>query len=196
MMITTKVKNIYSWSALHFFNAFVLFVALNIAIVVASSFSSPSASGDPVSAKYGESKVATVYPGKSHEVIQDLLRETWSRPFLYEPFTGFKERPYRGNYVNVDEHGFRVSKNQASWPPDPRAFNIFVFGGSTTFGYGVSDVETIPSQLQEILRQTLGKPVSIFNFGRGFYYSTQERILFEQLLAEGHIPTLAVFIDG
>ena len=195
-MITDKVKSIYSWFALIFFNGLVLFVALNIAFWVVSLFSNPFASGDPVSAKYGELKLAAVYPGKSHEVIQDLLRETWSRPYLYEPFTEFKERPYRGNYVNVDEHGFRFSKNQASWPPDPIAFNIFVFGGSKTFGYGVSDVETIPSRLQEILRQTLGKPVSIFNFGRGYYYSTQERILFERLLAEGHIPTLAIFIDG
>ena len=195
-MIIGKVKSIYSWFALIFFNALVLFVALNIAIVVASLFRNIFASADPVSTKYGESKLAAVYPGKSHEVIQDLLRETWSRPYLYEPFTEFKERPYRGNYVNVDEHGFRFSKNQASWPPDPMTFNIFVFGGSKTFGYGVSDVETIPSRLQEILRQTLGKPVSIFNFGRGYYYSTQERILFERLLAEGHIPTLAIFIDG
>ena len=98
MMITNKVKNIYSWSALHFFNTFVLFVALNFAIVVASSFSNPFASGDPVSAKYGESKLGAAYPGKSHEVIQDLLRETWSRPYVYEPFTEFKERPYKGNY--------------------------------------------------------------------------------------------------
>src|SRR5262249_8055207 len=153
-----------SWFALIFFNGLVLFVALNIAFWVVSLFSNPFAFGDPVPAKYGELKLTAVYPGKSHEVIQDLLRETWSRPYVYGPFTEFKERPYRGNYVNVDEHGFRFSKNQASWPPDPMTFNIFVFGGSKTFGYGVSDVDTIPSRLQEILRQTLGKSVSIFNF--------------------------------
>jgi hypothetical protein len=36
----------------------------------------------------------------------------------------------------------------------------------------------------------------LYNFGRGFYYSTQERILFEGLLSSGHVPDLAVFIDG
>ncbi len=153
---------------------------------------------DPVAERHGRMKLKfnTVYPGKSETVIQDLLRETWSRPYAYEPFTQFKERPYRGNYVNVDEGGFRFSKNQANWPPEPTAFNVFVFGGSTTFGYGVSDAETVPSRLQEILEHTSGKSISIFNFARGLYYSTQERILFERLLSEGHIPSLAIFIDG
>jgi len=210
-MIINKVKNIYSWCALLFFNAFVLFVVLNIAVVLDTRYtrlsrvfhffhSSEPQDLDPVTKKYGSKLSAAysaVYPGKSPEVIQALLRETWSRgPALYEAFTGFKERPYRGKYVNVDENGFRFSKSQASWPPDPKALNIFLFGGSTTFGYGVSDEETIPSDLQETLRQNLGKPVSVFNFGRGFYYSTQERILFERLLLGGHIPRVAIFTDG
>ena len=36
----------------------------------------------------------------------------------------------------------------------------------------------------------------VYNFGRGSYYSSQERILFEQLAVAGHVPDLAVFIDG
>jgi hypothetical protein len=36
----------------------------------------------------------------------------------------------------------------------------------------------------------------VYNFGRCYYQSTQERILFEQLLLNGHIPHVAIFIDG
>jgi len=32
--------------------------------------------------------------------------------------------------------------------------------------------------------------------GAGYYYSTQERILFERLLSQGHKPDLAIFVDG
>jgi hypothetical protein len=70
-----------------------------------------------------------------------------------------------------------------------------VFGGSTTFGYGVADGETIPSFLQESLR-TCAPEVRVYNFGQGFFFSSQERILFESLLAAGHVPDAAIFIDG
>src|SRR6185369_12207002 len=97
--------------------------------------------------------------------------------------------------VTVDPAGFRAGRDQRPWPPDPARFNVFVFGGSTTFGYGVADGDTIASQLQPLLARH-GRDVAVYNFGRGYYYSTQERILYEQLLAGGFVPALAVFIDG
>jgi hypothetical protein len=78
---------------------------------------------------------------------------------------------------------------------EARNFNVFVFGGSTTFGYGLADEETIASALQRELRAT-GKRACVYNFGRGFYYSSQERVLFGNLLAAGIVPEVAVFIDG
>jgi hypothetical protein len=151
---------------------------------------------NPVADKYGYASLEKVYPGKSHQEIDNLLAETWSRPFLYEPFTEFKERPYHGDYVNVDENGFRFSRDQASSPPAQGNINIFVFGGSTTFGYGVADSETIPSRLQEEFRKQLGAQISVYNFGRGYYFSTQERVLFEKLVLSGYVPNVAIFIDG
>ena len=89
-----------------------------------------------------------------------------------------------------------MSKDQGPWPPDPANFNIFLFGGSTTFGYGVTDQQTIASYLQDILSDELGRKVLIYNFGRGSYYSTQERILLERLFLSGFYPDIAIFIDG
>jgi hypothetical protein len=139
----------------------------------------------------------TVYPGKDIDDIRDLLLETWARPYIYEPFTQFKERPYSGKYVNVDKAGFRHVGRQAPWPPNQSDYVIFVFGGSTTFGYGVSDSDTIPSKLLDILETSFSdKSLAVYNFGRGYFYSTQERILLEQLLAGGFVPSMAIFIDG
>lgn len=137
-----------------------------------------------------------VYPGVGKEALTQLLYETWSRPYVFEPFTQFKERPFAGTYVNVHEAGFRYSENQATWPPDKSHFNVFVFGGSSTFGYGVADHQTVPSQLQKILRDKFGTNICLYNFGRGYYYSVQERVLFENLALSGFDIDLAVFIDG
>jgi hypothetical protein len=84
-------------------------------------------------------------------VIRELLRETWNRGYAYEPFTYFKERPFTGKYVNVDPHGFRVTKEQGPWPPDRNRDFIFLFGGSTSFAYGLPDDQTVASYLQESL---------------------------------------------
>jgi hypothetical protein len=61
----------------------------------------------------------------------------------------------------------------------------------------VPDSETISSYVQELFpRAGLKKVPLVYNFSRGHYYSTQERILFEQLVAKGHVPDLAIFLDG
>jgi len=152
---------------------------------------------DPVTEKYGD-VTKLIYPNLSGKEQLDLALETWrDRPFEYEPFTQFKERPFKGNYVNVDPNGFRITSDQGPWPLKNDDFNIFLFGGSTTFNYGLPDDETIASFMQRRLnRVSTQRKVNVYNFGRGFYTSAQERILFEKLLSEGHIPEMAIFIDG
>lgn len=150
---------------------------------------------NPVARKYGFEVLARVYPQLNEKEIDQLLTESWSRTLAYETFTQFREHTHAGKFVNVDENGFRKGKNQGPWPPDPGNFNIFVFGGSVTFGYGARDEETVPSYLQEFLGRTVSK-VRIYNFARGHYYSVQERILYEMLLLKGFVPKMALFIDG
>jgi hypothetical protein len=125
-----------------------------------------------------------------------MLDECWSRGFVFADYVMFKERPFEGQYVNVSDVGYRFSKDQGPWPPNSTNFNIFVFGGSTTFGYGVADDETIASRLQEAWPRQTGKRICVYNFSCAFYYSTQERILFEKLLSNGLEPQVALFIDG
>jgi lysophospholipase L1-like esterase len=145
---------------------------------------------DQATARYGKA----VAPTSESEAV---LRETWSRPYIYEPFVQFSERPFAGRFVNVHQAGFRRGVDQGPWPPVRGNFNIFVFGGSTTFGYGVRDEQTVPSLLQQRLgASTPGRPVRVYNFGRGHYYLTQERILYERMLVNGVVPDLAVFVDG
>jgi hypothetical protein len=136
------------------------------------------------------------YPGWSREDVEQLLRETWSRPVVFDAFTHFRERPIEGRFVRVSTDGYRHVKEQGPWPPAAAFSNVLVFGGSTTFGYGVADHETIPSALQEALSARTARPTRVYNLGCAFYYSSQERILFEKLLLAGIVPDVAVFVDG
>ena len=194
-----KVSRLYCSTAFLLMNTFVALVIVNlllwILLLVMESLS-VSYGAKRVIEKYGMSKLKQAYPKLSEKKIIDLLDETWSRPYVFEPYTLFKERPYSGNNVNVNENGFRVINNQGPWPIEPDSFNVFLFGGSTTFGYGVSDNETIAAYLQECLLGKMNSKVRVYNFGRGNYHSTQERILYEQLLTSGVVPDMAIFIDG
>lgn len=123
--------------------------------------------------------------------------ETFGRALIYDPYTQFRQKPGRNRYIHIDEHGFRYTKNQAPWPSMPHHDVIFIFGGSTAFGYGVPDDQTIGSYLEKAFRsEGNDQRTSVYNFAQGAFFSTQERILFEYLITAGHIPNMTAFIDG
>lgn len=194
-----KIKKYYLNSAIILLHTLVVFVVINILIYIGmgiTGLSDGSGKKNLVIERYGKD-LKKVYPDLSWKEVGQLLDETWARgKFIYEPYTQFKERPRKGKYVNVSEDGFRVSKNQGPWPLNKSEFNVFVFGGSTTFGYGLPDNQTLASDLQEKLTNRKGRKVKVYNFARGHYFSTQERILFEKLLVSGAKPDVAIFIDG
>lgn len=173
------------------FHALVLFLALNLL----AAWFLKAFPQDPVSLTYGDRSFATVYPGRTREEVRQLLLETWRRPMGFEPLTDAREVPETGRFVNVHPGGFRLSRDPAPWPPESSSRSVFVFGGSTAFGYGVADEETVASYLQSFLAERT-PVVRCYNFGRGGYYSSQERILFEDLLEQGTVPRVAVFLDG
>jgi hypothetical protein len=177
-----------------------LLLVLNALVVVfyklkARGSGEPSLSALALS-KYGESLYTVIYPDYNREEVRLLMHETWDRTMQFAPYVQFKERARTGRFVNVDASGFRFSKNNGDWPPDETETNLFLFGGSTTFGYGLADEHTIPSHLQDFLRSKLGDGVNVYNFGCSNYFSTQERIKFCDLLANGIRPDVAVFVDG
>jgi hypothetical protein len=197
--IIDKVKRLHTGLSLVLYNFVLIFVAVNLLLAVFFSVKKSlfvQRPTHPYSASRGAA-VSILYPDLNADEIERLLRETWSRPYVFEPFTQFKEPPSSGRYVNVNANGFRVGRDQGPWPVSEKNVNVFLFGGSTVFGYGVPDGQTIGSYLQRSLNEGApGRALRVYNFGRGYYYSTQERILFEMLLASGQVPDLAIFVDG
>jgi lysophospholipase L1-like esterase len=195
------IANYYRVLALIVLNTVILLLLLNLMASAVIDFRNylrkKAESGEGrYSFKRYEEPVKELFPNLHKDDIDKLLVETRHVTQIFDTYTQFKEKPFVGSFVNIDVNGFRPIQNQEPWPPNPDYTNIFVFGGSTTFGYGVTDQETIPSYLQEILTSKYQTEIRVYNFGRGGYISVQERILFEKLIQAGIIPRVAVFIDG
>lgn len=189
-IIIHKVGRLYSIIAINILSIAALLFVLNTMAFTAIEIR------DNFFPRWSLTDLQVVYPDMDPLEIALLLEETWDRPWRYEPWLGFKERPRTGKFVNISNEGFRHShiKNLHLGSTE---INIFVFGGSTTFGYGVDDGATIPSHLQKHLSNLHpNKKINIFNFGRGYYYSDQELVLLLQLIKNGHIPEISIFIDG
>lgn len=191
----------YRKAAIVVANTLVMLVVLNLVLSVVFAVKDARARrqlgkvDDPT--LYRPELLRAAYPGLDPEMVDSMLVETRSRPLLCASFTHYMESPHRGPYVNVDEAGFRWNAGRPPWPPDENALNVFVIGASTTFGYGVRDHETIPAYLQDELSRRLGgSPVHVYNFGQADFYSSQEQVLFLNLLRAGHRPDAVVFIDG
>jgi hypothetical protein len=127
--------------------------------------------------------------------ITDYFNEDHAAAILdWHSYVYWRLRPFHGRYVNVDERGIR-----RSWQsPDSAAadaVDIFVLGGSTTWGNGSRDLHTVPSELSRLLHDR-GVKARVTNFGESGYVSMQELITLELELRAGRVPDLVVFYDG
>lgn len=123
-----------------------------------------------------------------------MLREQWHDgvPLIYRPYVEFISGPRAGRFVNVTADGDRWGSH-VPIPADAKLAHFY--GGSTVFGMGVADAETIPARF-EIASIERGVAMRTRNFGVNFHQSSQSRILFQQHLIDGMRPDLAVFVEG
>jgi hypothetical protein len=95
------------------------------------------------------------YPGLRTADIDALLREAalaLSRPVM--PYGLLGVHPCRTATLNVHGAGFRDDGTGQDWPGAPGRKRLFMFGGSTTFGFNVADSDTVPARLGARLRQS------------------------------------------
>lgn len=129
------------------------------------------------------------YQHMSKDDVDTLLSNNFDHGWVYDETLGFKEAPRTTQFVNVNKFGIRSTKSEDDFIASLNN-SIWFFGGSTTFGYGVADNETIPANLASLLNS------AVINFGRGYYFSEQENLLMLKLLKNGYRPKKAIFLDG
>jgi lysophospholipase L1-like esterase len=117
-----------------------------------------------------------------------------SKELFFKPLITWDREEYHGRHINVDSRGVRKT-----WNPKhdkEKAFGtIYIFGGSTLWGFGARDEHTIPSYLSRILKDK-GYNFTVFNYGESAYNIKQEIIQLSLLLQEGHKPDYVIFYDG
>jgi len=177
-----------------------LFALLN-AVAAFSTASRPAASVSTWHPAFDERNLSAfeaLYHRPISEV-REIVRESWDDDaWIYEPFVQFRERPRSGRFVNVSSQGFRLNSTEPSpAPPDETTPLAYLLGGSTAFGYGVADDETIAAYLEGLLaRESANTQVRVLNFGRGYYGSSQEVLLLRSLVQRDLKPRVVIFFDG
>ncbi len=137
--------------------------------------------------------IEKVYGKDKADDYKIVLSEQLSQ-LEYEPFVEFKENNRLKNFTSVSKLGNRCNKNNIMECRSPSGGKneIWIFGGSTVFGYGLKNDETISSYLEVLF----DKKFRVINFGTGYFNSTQERILFNNLLTKLPPPKAVIFING
>lgn len=102
-------------------------------------------------------------------------------------YLGWRRRPFTGETINIDAtHRIRhTPQTTAAGAP-----SAYFFGGSTMWGTGAPDAQTIPALFQ----RATGAHVQ--NFGESGWAAHQSLNQLIKLYVSGHRPDLVVFYDG
>ena len=172
-----------------FINIFLIFLCLNVIITliwplrtyIKFKYYNP----------YSKEFVSSLNIG--YQNSKKLYLETWQRERLlvYEEYTGFKESPIDGEFLNITNENGRMVPNQKI----DCSNSIYFYGSEDIFGYDVTDEQTIPSYFNKLLKN---KNYCVYNYGRWTYNSTQENILFQLHLLKKKIKEndILIFLDG
>ena len=127
--------------------------------------------------------------------FDDFERDSKSLPsgFTWHPYVYWRRPLYDVPTMHVSQEGVRLTVQ----PFNESAKNkIFMFGGSTMWGTGVRDKNTLPSLLAERLAETGHRDFYITNFGESAYVSTQSLLTLLLQIRNGNIPQVAIFYEG
>jgi hypothetical protein len=127
---------------------------------------------------------------ENREYAKEIFKDYNSIQHLYEPFVGWKTKPYKGPTTEINHEGIRktVSVSQIS---DTVEKTVRFFGGSTLWGEGSDDSNTIPS-----LFQKLNMGYKVYNHGQLAYNSRQNLDALLSLYGEGKNSDIVIFYDG
>jgi hypothetical protein len=186
-----RIAVLYKSLAILILNAVVIFICLDLVARITykarnSLFPIPAQSvADPRASSpfYRSEPWAAQY---WHEFL--LSRQT-----RYHAFVLYRRAPFKGETINIDQEGIRLTPGADC---GPNAFKVFAFGPSTMWGTGSPDWGTIPSYLQTGIEKLKNGPICVVNFGESGYVSTQSVIELMLQLQSGNIPNVTLFFDG
>ena len=144
----------------------------------------------------GRPPIENLWP---HPVISRsiFVAKQWEAPLNSHPILGWAGNvsPEHNGCGGTDIYGYRHNGDPARVVED-RAFKIFILGGSTAYGAGVCDDETVAAHLEKTLRNKIGsESIQVFNAGLGGYYSAIEFLRLSTEIAFQQ-PDLVISLSG
>jgi len=108
----------------------------------------------------------------------------------YKSFIGWRTLPYQGQTINIDESGIRNTPQSGLVAED--APNVVFLGGSTMWGVGVNDENTIPAHFIDVSQMRF----RAVNLGVIGYNALQSFIFLKLQMLDGLEPDIIISYDG
>lgn len=108
----------------------------------------------------------------------------------YDSYVAWKRLPFKGEFINITEEGIRKTPQHPNL--NKNAKTIYFLGGSTMWGLGSSDNQTIPAYFSKYSKGNF----KTINLAEPGYSSFQEYIALSIKLAKGGTPDLIIMYDG
>ncbi len=126
------------------------------------------------------------YPTYIDKDFSKKLFDEFSKLYIdYKSFIGWRRKKVNFKYTTI--HGkYNTRKSEGEAIDD----SVWFFGGSTMWGTGASDSQTIPSHFYSLT----GKPV--YNFGETAWITRQSLNQLINTLGDQHKPSAIIFYDG
>jgi lysophospholipase L1-like esterase len=139
---------------------------------------------------------STQHPYAGQEWFTVFLGRQGLKALNYDldPYRGYRLGPLKTRFINIDSGGARLTFEM---PYDPAtARRVFMFGGSSMWGYTARDSFTIASLLARSLATRGVSNVEVVNLAVPGYNATQELATLQSRLVRGDVPDVAIFFDG
>ena len=118
----------------------------------------------------------------------EYFKEFEQLDWEFQPFVGWRRKPFTGNTIKLDpDRRNRSTPHVGGVPASPATY---FFGGSTMWGVGADDAETIPA----FFEKAAGRRA--VNFAEIGWTAHQSLNQLEMLITEGERPESVVFYDG
>jgi hypothetical protein len=171
-------------------NGLVLFLVLSgiiWAICLATSIYHLVRAGSKETIAVGARRKASVPNYAKTDWALTHFMEFDSLPTKYVSYLGWRRLPFAGKTINVEGP---YAQRRTVGPTDPSKPLVYFFGGSTMWGTGADDANTIASQFAQLTGYRAE------NFGESAYTAHQGLQMLIKLLQDGHRPGIVVFYDG
>jgi hypothetical protein len=132
------------------------------------------------------SRLANLPSLRMHPWVVKHLTEFGNLKTLYQDYTIWRRAPFKGETITINEQGHRVhgiNTNQG-------ASQTWFFGGSSMWGYGVNDENTIPAIFEQLTN------AKAKNFGEVGYTAHQSLNSLEREAVAQPWPNNVIFYDG